>query len=72
MAIPLQLLVLTSFMWTLSYVVYRALICLKSESNGTAPVTSTVESGTTSRIRFRDRKYNKQGYAEETDGTPMI
>ena len=53
-------------------VVYQILIYQKSESKSTAQGTSTVEPGTTSRIRFRDRKYNKQGYAEETDGTPTI
>ena len=72
MATTPQLLVLTSLMWTLSQVVYKILICQKSESKGTEQGTSTVDSGTTSRIRFRDRKYNKQGYAEETDGTPTI
>lgn len=34
--------------------------------------TSTVETGTSARIRFRDKKYNKEGYAEETDGAPTI
>ena len=50
----------------------NVLICQKSESKDTAQGTSTVESGTTSRIRFRGRKYNKQDYAEETDGTWTI
>ena len=59
-------------MWTLSQIVHKILIYQKSESKGTEQGTSTVESGTPSRIRFRDRKYNKQGYAEETDGTPTI
>ena len=72
MATPPQLSVLTSLVWTFSQVVYKILIHQKSESKGTAQGTSTVEPGTTSRIRFRDRKYNKQGYAEETDGTPTI
>ena len=48
------------------------LTCQKSQPNGTAEGASTVESATTSRIRFRDRKFNKQGYAEETDVTPTI
>ena len=34
--------------------------------------TSTVDSSSSRRIRFRDRKYNKEGYAEETDGAPTI
>ena len=72
MATPPQLLVLTSLVWTLSQKVYKILILQKSESKGTVQGKSTIESGTTSRIRFRDRKYNKQGYAEETDGTPTI
>ena len=38
----------------------------------TAEGSSTVEPRISQRIRFQDRKYNKEGYAEESDGTPTI
>lgn len=34
--------------------------------------SSIAESGLSQRIRFRDKKYTKEGYAQETDGAPTI
>ena len=34
--------------------------------------SSTTESGNSQRIRFRDRKFNTEGFTEETDGPPTI
>ena len=46
---------------------------MKCESKGiTIEGPSTVESSAFPRIRFRDRKFNKQGYAVEIDGAPTI
>lgn len=34
--------------------------------------SSTAESNNSQRIRFRDRKFNTEGFTEETDGAPII
>ena len=45
----------------------------KTESKATvAEGSSTAESGNSQRIRFRDKKFNKEGYAEEIDGASTI
>ncbi len=46
---------------------------MRRKSKGTTiERPSTVKSSAFPRIRFRDRKFNKQGYAVERDGAPTI